>query len=211
MASARASSSFLSPPAPSSVGEARGIGGQARPASRISRARRRASASLAPGRRSARRPPRSRGSTACGRGAGSGTCGRARGGRSRRASGPPISAPRNRIEPAVGGRAPEMQLKHVVLPDPFGPMSPRISPSFTSKDTALSAVNPPNRFVSPADRQHRGVDHASAGFARAPGRHEGGEPPSGRQRAANGEDAGSGRTAGPWPPLAGRRARTCPR
>src|SRR5688572_4016023 len=63
---------------------------------------------------------------------------------------PPIGWSLNRIVPAVGTSAPEMQLKHVVFPDPFGPMSPRISPWRTSNDTALSAVNPPNRFVNPA-------------------------------------------------------------
>src|SRR5260370_11954765 len=56
--------------------------------------------------------------------------------------------PRSVIEPAVGARAPEMQLKQVVFPEPFGPMRPRISPSATSKETVLSAMNPPKRFVS---------------------------------------------------------------
>ena len=52
------------------------------------------------------------------------------------------------MEPALGTRAPEMQLKAVVLPEPFGPMSPRISPSRTSNDTSLRAMNPPNCFVN---------------------------------------------------------------
>ena len=43
--------------------------------------------------------------------------------------------------------APDTQLKHVVLPEPLGPMSPRISPSFTAKEIALRAVKPPNRLV----------------------------------------------------------------
>src|SRR5713226_6813274 len=62
---------------------------------------------------------------------------------------PPISSPRRRTEPAVGGRAPDTQLISVVFPEPLGPISPRISPSRTSNDTPLSAVKPPNRFVSP--------------------------------------------------------------
>jgi len=49
----------------------------------------------------------------------------------------------------VSACAPEMQLKAVVFPEPFGPMSPRISPSLTSKETAFRAVKPPKRFVSP--------------------------------------------------------------
>src|SRR6185369_7202944 len=60
---------------------------------------------------------------------------------------PPIDSPRNVSVPSVGASAPEMQLNAVVFPDPFGPISPRISPSRTSNDTALSAVNPPNRLV----------------------------------------------------------------
>jgi hypothetical protein len=40
-----------------------------------------------------------------------------------------------------------MQLKHVVLPAPFGPINPVMWPSATSKDTSFSAVIPPNRMV----------------------------------------------------------------
>ena len=39
-------------------------------------------------------------------------------------------------------------LKIVLFPDPFGPMSPRISPRSTENDTLFTAVKPPNRFVS---------------------------------------------------------------
>src|SRR3990170_4476066 len=70
---------------------------------------------------------------------------------------PAISSPRNRMEPAVRGRAPETQLNAVVLPEPFGPMSPRISPSRTSYETALRAVKPPNRLVSPLTVSMRSV------------------------------------------------------
>src|SRR2546426_9197345 len=69
---------------------------------------------------------------------------------------PAIASPRNLIEPAVGARAPEMQLKHVVLPEPFGPMRPRISPSLTSKVTAFSAVKPPKRLLRPETASIRG-------------------------------------------------------
>src|SRR6516162_5923311 len=37
------------------------------------------------------------------------------------------------------------QLNNVVLPAPFGPISPRISPSSISKETPSSATIPPNR------------------------------------------------------------------
>ena len=42
---------------------------------------------------------------------------------------PAISSPSNLIEPAVGAYMPAMQLKIVLLPEPFGPIRPRISPS----------------------------------------------------------------------------------
>src|SRR5580658_1947275 len=42
-----------------------------------------------------------------------------------------------------------MQLKSVVLPAPFGPMSPTICPWSTSKWTPSSAVIPPNRTCTP--------------------------------------------------------------
>ena len=41
---------------------------------------------------------------------------------------PAISRPWKRIEPAVGANVPESMLKIVLLPEPFGPIRPRISP-----------------------------------------------------------------------------------
>ena len=41
---------------------------------------------------------------------------------------PPISPPSNMTLPAVGTYMPAMQLKVVLLPEPLGPMRPRISP-----------------------------------------------------------------------------------
>ena len=41
---------------------------------------------------------------------------------------PAISRPWNRIEPAVGTSVPDSMLKIVLLPEPFGPIRPRISP-----------------------------------------------------------------------------------
>ena len=63
---------------------------------------------------------------------------------------PPISASAKRIEPLVGRIAPAIRLKVVLLPDPLGPMRPRISPSRTSKETWLTARKPPKRFDRPA-------------------------------------------------------------
>ena len=53
------------------------------------------------------------------------------------------------MEPAVGTYMPAMQLKIVLLPEPLGPMSPRISPSSTSNDTFETAVKPSNILVRP--------------------------------------------------------------
>ena len=62
---------------------------------------------------------------------------------------PAISAPSNMIEPAVGGSVPDSMLKIVLLPEPFGPIRPRISPCSTRNDTLLTAVKPPKRFTNP--------------------------------------------------------------
>src|SRR5437016_6880403 len=63
---------------------------------------------------------------------------------------PPISRPSKRIEPASGTRAPASTLKIVLLPEPLGPISPRISPGSTANDTLLTAVKPPKRLLSPS-------------------------------------------------------------
>src|SRR5215468_3760328 len=61
---------------------------------------------------------------------------------------PAISSPRNRIDPALGAHAPAIMLNVVLLPEPFGPIKPRISPSATAKPTFDTAVKPPKRLVS---------------------------------------------------------------
>src|ERR1700680_3955189 len=42
-----------------------------------------------------------------------------------------------------------MTLMHVVLPEPFGPTRPRISPGLRSKLSSSSARKPPKRFTRP--------------------------------------------------------------
>ena len=54
------------------------------------------------------------------------------------------------IEPAVGTSVPDSMLKIVLLPEPFGPIRPRISPCSTRNDTLLTAVKPPKRFTNPS-------------------------------------------------------------
>ena len=46
-----------------------------------------------------------------------------------------------------------MTLKSVVLPAPFGPMTPTTSPAATSSETSSSAVRPPKRTVTPSTRR----------------------------------------------------------
>src|SRR5215813_12789815 len=41
-------------------------------------------------------------------------------------------------------------LKIVLLPEPFGPIRPRISPFSTANDTFCTAVKPPKRLVNPS-------------------------------------------------------------
>src|SRR6186713_613107 len=60
---------------------------------------------------------------------------------------PAISWPAKLIEPAVGTSVPDSMLKMVLLPEPFGPIRPRISPCSTRNDTLLTAVKPPKRFT----------------------------------------------------------------
>ena len=63
---------------------------------------------------------------------------------------PEISVPSNCIDPADGANVPDSMLKIVLLPEPFGPIRPRISPCSTLNDTWLTAVKPPNRFTKPS-------------------------------------------------------------
>src|SRR4051794_118888 len=48
-----------------------------------------------------------------------------------------------------------MTLKHVVLPAPLGPMSPRISPLLMWKLTSLRATTPPKRSVTASTSRRR--------------------------------------------------------
>ena len=61
---------------------------------------------------------------------------------------------RSRV-PASGASSPVTRLNTVVLPAPFGPMMLTSSPSLTASDSALTAVTPPKRRVSPVDLQER--------------------------------------------------------
>ena len=53
-----------------------------------------------------------------------------------------------RILPDVGRRIPEMTLNRVVLPEPFGPIIPRMSPWFKVRSMAWTATNSSNFLVT---------------------------------------------------------------
>src|SRR5712671_529103 len=61
---------------------------------------------------------------------------------------PAISAPLTRIEPESGLTTPARRFLIVDLPAPFSPTSATTSPGATVKLTSLTAVMPPNRFVT---------------------------------------------------------------
>ena len=63
-----------------------------------------------------------------------------------------MGSPRNITSPDESESAPEMSANVVLLPAPFGPISPRISRGRISNDRSLTATNPSNclraRFTS---------------------------------------------------------------
>src|SRR5580704_9458498 len=61
---------------------------------------------------------------------------------------PETRVPRRRISPASGVISPEIKLNSEVLPAPFGPIRPRISPSRTSNDISTLAATPPNDLLT---------------------------------------------------------------
>ena len=56
---------------------------------------------------------------------------------------PTIDSPSKSMAPSVGATRPEMALKNVVLPAPFGPMTLTISPSSMWKFNPDRASSPP--------------------------------------------------------------------
>src|SRR5262249_2131858 len=60
-----------------------------------------------------------------------------------------ISLPFQSTLPEVGGRSPAIMLRSVVLPEPFGPMMPTISPGSTAKEISATATRPANCLLSP--------------------------------------------------------------
>src|SRR5262245_42713782 len=61
-----------------------------------------------------------------------------------------MSKPATEPRPAVGRSSPARILMVVVLPAPFGPRKPKISPGRTAKVTPSTAVKRPKPLVSPS-------------------------------------------------------------
>src|SRR5688500_9324206 len=64
------------------------------------------------------------------------------------------STPATTALPLVGASSPVSILMVVVLPAPFGPRNPKISPDCTLKLTAFTAVKSPNVLDSPSTLIH---------------------------------------------------------
>ena len=60
-----------------------------------------------------------------------------------------------RMLPPVARKMPVTRLKIVVLPDPFGPISPTISPSFIREVEALDGLQPAERLLQPGRLEQR--------------------------------------------------------
>src|SRR5215831_7992509 len=58
------------------------------------------------------------------------------------------SSPSRRMVPASGRMVPAIRSSSVVLPEPFGPIRPRISPAETESEKSLTATSPPKVLVS---------------------------------------------------------------
>src|SRR5215475_9396093 len=70
--------------------------------------------------------------------------------------------------PPVGGSMPASRLSSVVLPEPFGPKMPMISPFAIENEISDTATRPPNRLVRcstlssmrpPAEKAHDAARH----------------------------------------------------
>src|SRR5439155_2939084 len=61
--------------------------------------------------------------------------------------------PKSSTVPDVAGKSPQMTLKSVVFPAPFGPRIARRSPGAISRSTSRTACRPPNRRPTPRKRR----------------------------------------------------------
>src|SRR6266480_384909 len=72
---------------------------------------------------------------------------------------PKMFLPFQTILPALAGISPAMRLSSVVLPEPFGPKRPTISPLSMPNEMSATAVKPPKCLVSPAISSSMAAPH----------------------------------------------------
>src|SRR5512139_1181618 len=70
---------------------------------------------------------------------------------------PSMRRPSSVMDPAVGGMSPETRLRSVVLPAPFGPMSPCTSPASTRREAPSTAASPPKVRRTPSSSSSTGL------------------------------------------------------
>ena len=61
---------------------------------------------------------------------------------------PTADIPSKTISPELTGNTPVIKLNSVVLPAPFGPITPNTSPCLTPKDTPVRAATPPKLLLT---------------------------------------------------------------
>src|SRR5438093_3065459 len=84
-----------------------------------------------------------------------------------RAGSSDTSRPKSSTCPEVAGKSPQMTLKSVVLPAPFGPRMARRSPGATSRSTSRTAWRPPNRRPIPRRRRIGSAGSAAGAWVTA--------------------------------------------
>src|ERR1700722_11576771 len=71
-----------------------------------------------------------------------------------------IGSPENTTVPLSALKAPAITLNNVVLPDPFWPITAKISPSVTLNETLSTATRPRNRLLTSLSESSALIDHA---------------------------------------------------
>src|SRR5690349_2407136 len=79
--------------------------------------------------------------------------------------------------PALRSRSPHTIRIVVVLPAPFGPSNPYVSPACTSKATSDTATRSPKRRVSPSHRRTTSALTTPASWHSHPTQHRATPPP----------------------------------
>src|SRR5690242_12733439 len=71
--------------------------------------------------------------------------------------------------PLLGARSPEMRPNRLVLPAPFGPTIPTVSPAPTANDRSSAMTTRPNRFVTWSSSSSGSVIRSRVGWLEVAG------------------------------------------